>query len=121
MEKGPRMADRLVFRGFHFISDDEGKNVEVRLRVRGRDKGLFSTDPVKSIWQQEDVFLANIAENCYWLQLSEYANVRKMQDKAIKKVMNFLKGEISSAEIWEMNGNVGNSKNERFFYVGKVE
>ncbi len=121
MAKGPRFAEKMIFRGFHFISDDEGEHVEVRLRVRGRDKGLFSTDPVKSIWQQEDVFLANTAENCYWLQLSEYKNVREMHEKAIKKVMSFLKGEISSAEIWKMDGNVGDLKNERFFYVGKVE
>jgi cytoskeletal protein CcmA (bactofilin family) len=56
------------------------------------------------------------------LQLSEYKNVREMHEKAIKKVMSFLKGEISSEEIWKMDGNVkGNLKNERFFYVGKVE
>ncbi len=122
MAKGPRTAGKLVFRGFHFISEDEGENVEVRLRVRGIDNGLYSTDPVKSIWIQQGIFHATIAEHCYWLDLSKYENVREMHEKAILKIKSFLEGGISAKDIWKMKVNVkGINENERFYYVGDVE
>ena len=124
MAKGPRTAGKLIFRGFHFVSNDEGKNVEVRLRVKRSDKALlFSTEPVESIWIQQGIFYATIAEDCYWLQLSECEEVKEMHEKAILKIMSFLEDdEIPAQNIWMMNGTIkGIRKNERFYYVGYVE
>lgn len=122
MTRGPKTADRLVFRGFHFISNDEGKNVEVRLSVRGSDNVLYSTAPVKSIWIQQGIFHATISDHYYWLELSKYESVRTMHEKAINKVMSFLEGAISAEKIWKMKVNVkGSNENERFYYAGDVE
>ena len=121
MAKEPRMAKKLIFRGFHFISNDGGKNVEVQLRVKRSDKGLlYSTEPVKSIWIQQGIFYVTIAEDCYWLQLSESEAVKEMHEKAILKIMSFLEDdEIPAQNIWMMNGTIkGIRENERFYYVG---
>ena len=123
MGERPRTADRLTFRGFHFISDDEGKHVKVRLRVKRSKKGcLFSTDPISSIWIQEGTYyICTITERCYWLELSENNIVRAKQIAAIEKIMRFWKDDnIPQERIFYMAGSVqGTLKGERFYYPVK--
>ena len=121
--KGPRTAGRLFFRGLLLASDDEGENVKIQLYVKTSENGyLFFTDPVKSIWIQEDSFHVTIGKDCYWLKLSEKEVVKEWQAKAIRKIISFFEGSTSAKDIWNMNSLVkGPSPNEKFYSAGDVD
>ena len=118
MAKGPRIAEKMIFRGFRFIMKDE--NMEIQLRVkRSKKECLFSTDTIDSIWIQQGTYhISTVTKHCYWLELSESDVVKEKQIAAIQKIMHFLKGEISAEKIFFMKGSVrGTLEGERFYYA----